>query len=157
MSFIESIKQRAKQNIKTIILPEAEDKRVLEAASKVIAQGFAKVILIGNKEQVEKDSKENNIDLSGVEIIDIKSSTKKQEYAQKLFELRQAKGMTKEEVIDSSNMVIEGIRAIEAGHQIAKKYNLDLPIIETAYNVLYKGQDVKEGISLLMNRDLKNE
>ena len=97
MSFIESIKQRAKQNIKTIILPEAEDKRVLEAASKVIAQGFAKVILIGKKEQVEKDSKENNIDLSGVEIIDIKSSTKKQEYAQKLFELRQAKGMTEEE------------------------------------------------------------
>ena len=97
MTFIEGIKQRAKQNIKTIILPEAEDKRVLEAASKVIAQGFAKVILIGNKEQVEKDSKENNIDLSGVEIIDIKSSTKKQEYAQKLFELRQAKGMTQEE------------------------------------------------------------
>ena len=97
MTFIEGIKQRAKQNIKTIILPEAEDKRVLEAASKVIAQGFAKVILIGNKEQVEKDSKENNIDLSGVEIIDIKSSTKKQEYAQKLFELRQAKGMTEEE------------------------------------------------------------
>ena len=97
MSFIESIKQRAMQNIKTIILPEAEDKRVLEAASKVIAQGFAKVILIGDKEQVEKDSKENNIDLSGVEIIDIKSSTKKQEYAQKLFELRQAKGMTQEE------------------------------------------------------------
>ena len=97
MSFIENIKQRAKQDIKTIILPEAEDKRVLEAASKVIAQGFAKVILIGDKDQVEKDSKENNIDLSGVEIIDIKTSTKKQEYAQKLFELRQAKGMTEEE------------------------------------------------------------
>lgn len=97
MSFIESIKQRAKQDIKTIILPEAEDKRVLEAASKVTTQGFAKVILIGNKEQVEKDSKNNNIDLTGVEIIDIKTSTKKQEYAQKLFELRQAKGMTEEE------------------------------------------------------------
>ena len=97
MSFIENIKQRAKQDIKTIILPEAEDKRVLEAASKVIVQGFAKVILIGDKEQVEKDSRENNIDLSGVEIIDIKTSTKKQEYAQKLFELRQAKGMTEEE------------------------------------------------------------
>ena len=97
MSFIESIKQRAKQDIKTIILPEAEDKRVLEAASKVIAQGFAKVILLGNKEQIENDSKENNIDLTGVEIIDIPSSNKKQEYAQKLFELRQAKGMTLEE------------------------------------------------------------
>ena len=97
MSFIESIKQRAKQDIKTIILPEAEDKRVLEAASKVIKEGFAKVILIGDKEQVENDIKENNIDLTGVEIIDIKTSTRKQEYAQKLFELRQAKGMTEEE------------------------------------------------------------
>lgn len=97
MSFIENIKQRAKQDIKTIILPEAEDKRVLEAASKVIKEGFAKVILIGDKEQVENDIKENNIDLTGVEIIDIKTSTKKQEYAQKLFELRQAKGMTEEE------------------------------------------------------------
>ena len=97
MSFIEDIKQRAKQDIKTIILPEAEDKRVIEAASKVIKEGFAKVILIGDKEQVENDIKENNIDLTGVEIIDIKTSTRKQEYAQKLFELRQAKGMTEEE------------------------------------------------------------
>ena len=106
MSFIEDIKQRAKQDIKTIILPEAEDKRVIEAASKVIKEGFAKVILIGDKEQVENDIKENNIDLTGVEIIDIKTSTRKQEYAQKLFELRQAKGMTEE---DASKLIEEPI------------------------------------------------
>ena len=106
MSFIENIKQRAKQDIKTIILPEAEDKRVLEAASKVIKEGFAKVILIGDKEQVENDIKENNIDLTGVEIIDIKTSTKKQEYAQKLFELRQAKGMTE---VEASKLIEEPI------------------------------------------------
>ena len=97
MSFIENIKQRAKQDIKTIILPEAEDIRVLEAASKVIKEGFAKVILIGDKMQIEKDVKDNNFDISKVEIIDIKSSTKKHEYAQKLYELRQAKGMKEEE------------------------------------------------------------
>ena len=106
MSFIENIKQRAKQDIKTIILPEAEDKRVLEAASKVIKESFAKIILIGDKDQVEKDSKENNIDLSGVEIIDIKTSTRKQEYAQKLFELRQAKGMTE---VEASKLIEEPI------------------------------------------------
>ena len=106
MSFIENIKQRAKQDIKTIILPEAEDKRVLEAASKVIKEGFANVILIGDKEQVENDIKENNIDLTGVEIIDIKTSTKKQEYAQKLFELRQAKGMTE---VEASKLIEEPI------------------------------------------------
>lgn len=42
MAFIEEIKNRARNDIKTIILPEAEDKRVLEAASKVINQGFGK-------------------------------------------------------------------------------------------------------------------
>ncbi len=97
MSFIEKIKKRASQDIKTIILPEGEDKRVLEAASKVIQQGFAKIILVGNKKQIEEDGEKYNFDLSKVKIIDISSSEKKQEYIQKLYELRQAKGMTIEE------------------------------------------------------------
>lgn len=97
MSFIESIKQRAANEIKTIILPEGEDKRVLEAASKVMKQGFAKIILVGNKEQIEKDSKEYGFDLSGVQVIDIATSERKQEYAEKLYELRKAKGLTLEE------------------------------------------------------------
>ena len=103
MSFIENIKQRAKQDIKTIILPEAEDRRVLEAASKVVAEGFANIILLGNKEQIENDSSNYNIDLSQVKIIDIKTSNEKQEYANKLYELRKAKGMTEEE----ANKLIE--------------------------------------------------
>ena len=97
MSFIEDIKKRASQDIKTIILPEGEDKRVLEAANKVMQEGFAKIILVGNKEQIEKDSKEYNVDLTGVEIIDINTSNKKQEYAEKLYELRKEKGMVLEE------------------------------------------------------------
>ena len=97
MSFINNIKQRARKDIKTIILPEAEDRRVIEAASKVLDEGFAKVVLVGDKEQIEQDSKNYNIDLSKVTIIDIKTSNKKQEYANKLFELRKEKGMTMEE------------------------------------------------------------
>ena len=62
MSFIEEIKDRAKKDIKTIILPEAEDIRVIEAASKIAKEGFAKVILIGNEQQVEKDAKEKGLD-----------------------------------------------------------------------------------------------
>ena len=54
MTFIEAIKEKAKQSIKTIILPESEDLRVLEGASKVLKEGFAKIILIGNEEEVIK-------------------------------------------------------------------------------------------------------
>ena len=48
MSFIADIKQRAKQNIKTIVLPEGNDIRVIEAASIVAKEKFAKVVLVGN-------------------------------------------------------------------------------------------------------------
>lgn len=97
MTFIESVKQRAKKELKTIILPESEDKRVLQAAEKVTKEGFAKVILLGNKEKILEDSKNYDIDLSNIEIIEPEKSEKKAEYSEKLYELRKAKGMTIEE------------------------------------------------------------
>ena len=97
MAFIEEIKNRAKNDIKTIILPEAEDKRVLEAASKVINQGFAKVILLGDENKIIEDSKKYDINLDGVDIINPLTSEKKEEYKQKLYELRKNKGMTLEQ------------------------------------------------------------
>ena len=97
MSFIDEIKKRAKNEMKTIILPEAEDKRVLEAASKVIKEGFAKVILLGDEEKIKDDSKKYEINLDGVEIINPLTSEKKEEYKQTLYELRKNKGMTLEQ------------------------------------------------------------
>ena len=85
MAFIEEIKNRAKNDIKTIILPESEDKRVLEAASKVINQGFAKVILLGDENKISEDSKKYDINLDGVDIINPLTSEKKEEYKQKLY------------------------------------------------------------------------
>ena len=97
MSFIEKIKQRAKNQIKTIVLPEATDIRILKAAETVKQEGYAKTILIGDEEQVRKIAKQNTIDIEGIEIIDPLKSERTQEYAQKLFELRKAKGMTEEQ------------------------------------------------------------
>ena len=143
MSFIEEIKTRAKQDIKTIILPEAEDKRVLEAASKVIRQGFAKIILIGNKEQIIRDSQSYGFDLSQAEIIDIKTSSEKQEYANKLYELRKEKGMTLEEAsklieepIYYGMMMLKGKKAdglvSGAAHSTANTLRPALQILKTA-------------------------
>ena len=97
MKFIEEIKKRAKNDVKTIILPEAEDKRVLQAASKVTKEEFAKVILLGDEEKITKDCEKYEINLDGVEIINPLTSNKKEEYKEKLYELRKNKGMTLEE------------------------------------------------------------
>ena len=52
MAFIEEIKAQAKQDIKTIVLPESEDIRTLEATKIVLNEGFANIILIGNPEEI---------------------------------------------------------------------------------------------------------
>ena len=97
MSFIEDIKNRAKSNIKTIILPEAEDIRILEATSKILEEGFAKIVLVGDKEKIKQKAKENNIEISKARIVDIETSNKKEEYTNKLYEIRKNKGLTLEE------------------------------------------------------------
>lgn len=97
MSFIEDIKERAKKNIKTIVLPEAEDIRTLEATQIAIKEGYAKIVLLGNEEEINKKAKENNINIEGARIINPEKSEKHEEYTNKLYELRKAKGMTKEQ------------------------------------------------------------
>ncbi len=94
MSFIDDIKVRARKNIKKIVLPEAEDRRVLEAAATTLKEGNAEVVLLGAKADIDKLGE--GLDLSGATIIDPKTSDKLQQYIDKLVELRQAKGMTPE-------------------------------------------------------------
>lgn len=94
MSFSNEIKTRAKECIKTIILTESEDVRVLTAAEKVTKEGFAKIILIGNEEEAKELAKSNNINIEGIQIIDPSKSEKAEEYANAFYELRKNKGMT---------------------------------------------------------------
>lgn len=97
MNFIEDIKNRAKLELKTIVLPEAEDIRTLKAADTVLREGFANIVLVGNKEEIFNLAKENNLDISKATIKEPESSEKKDEYAEKLYELRKQKGMTLEQ------------------------------------------------------------
>lgn len=105
MSFIDEIKNRAKKDIKTIVLPEASDLRTIEATANVLKEGFAKIVLIGNEEEITKLAKDNNFDISKAKIINPKNSDKYDTYVEKLYELRKEKGLTlekaKELLLDS--------------------------------------------------------
>ena len=97
MSFIEEVKQRAKKELKAIVLPEATDVRVLKATETVLKEGYARIILIGNEEEIVSKAQVNNINIEGAEIIDPMKSNKREDYANTLYELRKNKGMTLEE------------------------------------------------------------
>ena len=143
MSFIDDIKNRAKKSIKTIILTESEDVRVLEAASKVTKEGFAKVILIGNQDETNKLASDNNIDIAGIQIIDPVTSNKYDEYVERFYELRKAKGITIEDAkkIIKDNMYF-GTMMVKSGdadglvsgacHSTANTLRPALQILKTA-------------------------
>ena len=96
MGFMDLIKNRAKSSIKTIVLPETEDIRTLEAADKILKEGIAKLVLIGNEAEINKAAAEAGLDLSGAQIVDPATSEKTQAYIDKFVELRAKKGMTPE-------------------------------------------------------------
>jgi len=101
MNFIEEIKQKAKSNIKKIVLPESTDIRVIKAARRVTDEGFAKVILIGKREEIKNIAQDINID--DIEVIDPSGFEKLEQYINDLYELRKEKGMTLEKARELLN------------------------------------------------------
>ena len=69
MNFIENIKNRAKQEIKTIVLPESEDIRTLKATQIALKEKYANIVLVGNEEIIKQKAQENNINIEGATII----------------------------------------------------------------------------------------
>lgn len=93
--FLDRVKERAKQNKKTIVLPESMDRRTFQAAEAALKEGIADLIIIGSPEEVAKNSE--GLDITGAVIVDPKTNPKTEEYINTLVELRKAKGMTREQ------------------------------------------------------------
>lgn len=142
MAFIDDIKRRAKENIKTIVLPEASDRRTLEAAHKILAEGIANIILVGKKEDIERDGA--GLDLTKATIIDPENTDKLQSYIDILVEVRKKKGMTPEEAREllTKDYLYFGVTMVKAGdadgmvsgaiHSTADTLRPSLQILKTA-------------------------
>ncbi len=105
MQFVENLMMRASKLQKTIALPESDDIRVVSAANMLTKDNVCKVVLIGNENDVK--AKFPDIDLTGVLFDDPKTSAHREDYANTLYELRKAKGMTQEQalnIITNNNM-----------------------------------------------------
>ena len=86
--FLNRMKSAAKADLKTIVLPEGEDPRTIVAANKIIEEGLANIVILGDP---------NEINVPGATVIDPRNAEKHEEYAQKFAELRAKKGVTIEQ------------------------------------------------------------
>jgi phosphate acetyltransferase len=142
MGFIDGIKERAKQNIKTIVLPETDDRRTLEAAARILAEGVANIVLVGNKDEIAKGAQ--GLDISKATIIDPNNTDKLQKYIDILVEVRKSKGMTPEQAKDllTKDYLYFGVTMVKAGdadgmvsgavHSTADTLRPSLQILKTA-------------------------
>jgi len=97
LKVISELRQRAKEQKRTIVLPEGEDQRIVEAADYIKREDLANLILLGSKEKIESICKEKALNLDGVDIIDPKSSEYLDSFTTSLCERMKRKGMTEEE------------------------------------------------------------
>ena len=144
MSFIDGIKERAKKDIKTIVLPESEDERTLRAAAKILEEKTANLILIGDEATVKADAEKYGVNVDGATIINPETSDKLEEYVNTLYELRKAKGMTPEAARDAllKDRTTFGVMVLKTGgadglvsgacHSTANTLRPALQILRTA-------------------------
>ncbi|HNW69673.1 MAG TPA: phosphate acetyltransferase [Bacteroidales bacterium] len=99
MNLLEKISTKAKKINKRIVLPEGTSERTLKAADIILKEGIAKLILLGNIDEINALEKKFGLDLSKAEKIDPKNSPQKELYIQKLLELRKSKGITYEDAV----------------------------------------------------------
>jgi len=156
MSFIEGIKARAKQDIKTIVLPESNDRRTLIAASKILEQGLARIIMIGKEEKIMDGARWLELDLSRVQVVDPETSEDFDYFAEQLYELRKSKGMTIEKAQEKlrSDYLMWGVMMVKlkkadgmvagACHATADVLRPSLQILKTA-----PGVDLVSGFFIL--------
>ena len=116
MSMIEMIKEKARAQVMRIVLPEGDEPRTVAAAAEIRREGLAEPILLGDPEKIRAEAGHQETDISGIRIVNPEYSEKTEVYAEELFELRKAKGLTREEADRLvRDPMYHGIMMVKAG------------------------------------------
>lgn len=117
MSYIDIIKDKARADKKTIVLPETNDKRTLIAAAHVIEENIADIIMVGREEKIRDGAGWLEIDIDKVKVVDPEVTDKLDDYIELLYETRKDKGMTPEKAreILLTDYLTFGVIMVKAG------------------------------------------
>ena len=148
MSYIDMIKERARLDKKTIVLPESNDKRTLLAAARIVEEGIADIIMIGDEEKIMDGAGWLEVDLSKVKVVNPKTTPKLDDYVNLLYETRKAKGMTPEkarEILlnDYLTFGIVMVKANDADGMVAGACHSTADTLRPALQILKTAPGVK--------------
>ena len=145
MNFLDLIKNKARENKKTIVLPESHEPRVLQAAEIILKENIADITLIGDKKNILENG---NYNLSGAKFINPNDYDNLDNLANKLYELRKNKGMTLEQ---AHNLLLNNdlyfavmlIKENLADGMVAGAINSTANVLRTSLQILKTAKDTK--------------
>lgn len=111
--FLDTILARAKNEKQTIVLPEGDDPRTLEAAEAILAQEVANLIILGDVESIKNSS----FNLTGAQLIDPRTSVYREELSEQLYTIRKDKGLTRDDALLLIDEVLYfGVMMVKLGY-----------------------------------------
>jgi len=163
MGLMESIRNKAKQALKTIVLPEGSEERTLKAADFILKEEIAKIILLGSRQKIEALSEEWGLtNIRTATIINPKQNPRRQEFAEMLYEIRKSKGLTLEQagqlVEDPLYLATLLIKKGEADGEVAGADNATSDVLRPAFQVVktLPGISVVSGAFLMIFKEHKH-
>lgn len=148
MSYIDAMKEKARTDRKTIVLPESNDKRTLIAASHILEEKIADIIMIGDEEKIMDGAGWLEIELDGIQIVNPEKCDKLDEYVNLLYETRKAKGMTPEKareilLSDSLTFGVIMVKANDADGMVAGACHATADTLRPSLQILKTAPGVK--------------
>jgi len=156
MHLVDQIKAKARKNLQTVVLPEGYDDRMIQAAGQIVADGLAKVVLLGNPVTLQAKAKELGCSLSGVTLLDPKAAPKLDAYIAELVELRKKKGLTADEakalLTGDDNLYFGSmmVRKGDAGGAVAGAFNTTGDVLRAAFQVVGTAPGIKTVSSVFL-------
>ena len=150
MKLIDDIKSKARKLNKRIVLPEGTEERTLKAADRILGEGLARIILIGNADEINGLASGWNLkNIEKAEIIDPLSHPKKDHYVDMMVEIRKKKGLTREEALklieDPLYLSVLMIKNGDADGEVAGAANATGDVLRPAFQYV----KTKPGISVV--------
>lgn len=160
MNLIDQIKENAKKYGKRIVLAEGEEDRTLKAADRIIEEGIANIVLLGNPANIEAKASQFGLkNIGKATIIDPITNPKKQFYAEMLCEIRKSKGMQMEEALklveDPLYLATLLIKNKEVDGEVAGAQNSTGNVLRPAFQIVktLPGVSVVSGAFIMVFKD----
>lgn len=160
MDLIEKIKEKARRQQMRIVLPEGMEPRTLEAADRVIGDKLAKIILVGNPEQIRTEAASRGFgNIPAATIVDPLNNSLSEKYAGMMVELRKNKGLTREEasylIKNPLYLAVMMIKAGDADGEVAGADNATGDVLRPAFQYVRTapGMSVVTGAFIMILKD----